>query len=275
MRFFGPVGFLLSLAAPLLWADFSYQSTVKSGVGAGTVSKFKVKGGRMRMDSGTLTIITDLDTKTVTTINHTSKTYTVQPLDKSQAAMPKTGMPEVKAQVNPTGQSKRIGNYNCQQVMVTMSFANSNGAMSMESEMWVSPDVPGNAEMRALGAKMADAGFVTSMMDDKNRAMMIDLQRQMAKLNGMPVLQIMRMKSGSDAQAKKMADQMAAVREQMEKLKKQGGPRAEAAAKTLALLPAPGGKYLLEVATESSAFSAATIAASEFAIPAGYKKADR
>lgn len=275
MRFFGPVGFLLSLAAPMLWADFSYQSTVKSGAGAGTVSKIKVKGGRMRTDSGTLTIITDLDAKTLTTINHTNKTYTVLPLDKGQSAVPKTGMPEVKAQVKPTGQAKRIGNYNCQQVMVTMSFASPNGAMSMESEMWISPDVPGNAEMRALGAKMADAGFVTSMMDEKNRAMMIDLQRQMAKLNGMPVVQIMRMKSGSDAQAKKMADQMAAVREQMEKMKKQGGPQAEAAAKMLASLPAPGGKYLMEVTTESSAFSAATIPASEFAIPAGYKKADR
>jgi len=106
--------------------------------------------------------------------------------------------------------------------------------------------------------------------------MMADLQKQMAKVNGIPVLQITRMKSGDDEKSKQMQAQMQAMRAQMEAMKKAGGKQAEMAEKAMAAMGGAGNsKYLMEITSESSAFSTATIPASEFAIPAGFKKADK
>jgi hypothetical protein len=256
-------------------ADFSYITTIKSGgPGGGSVTKHKIKGNKMRIDTGDSTTLFDLDAQTTTAINHTAKTYRVTPLAEIGGALSKAGS-EIKAEVKETGQKKRIGGFDCRQVMMTMSMAGPAGSMTMENEMWVSADVPNGKEMMALGARMAEKGIVPGGGDAQSRKMMADLQRQMTKVNGMPVLQITRMKAADDAKAKQMQEQMAAARAQMEALKKAGGKQAEMAEKLLATMGGAGGKYLMEITSESSAFSAAAIGAAEFTVPAGYKKADR
>lgn len=257
-------------------ADFSYTTTIKAGgPAAGTATKHRIKGNKMRIDTGSTVIISDLDAQTVTTINHAAKTYTVSPIAQAGAMLQKSGM-DIKADVKETGQQKRMGGFNCRQIIMTMTMTGQPMAMTMENEIWISPDVPGAAELKAVGAKMAERGFYPGGGDAQSKRMMTDLQKQMSKVNGVPVLQITRMKSGDDEKSKQMKAQMQAMRAQMEAMKKAGGKQAEMAEKALASMgSASGGKYMMEVTSESSGFSTETIPASEFAPPAGYKKVDR
>ena len=265
----------LSAFAFAAQADFSYTSTSKAaGATNGTVSKHKIKGSKMRLDTADTSMITDFDAQTLTTLHHSSKTYSVLSMPASMEAAQKS-VSDLKADVKETGQQKKIGGYNCRQVVMTIQMNTQGRAMTMETEMWLSPDIAGAAELKALGARMAERGIFPGGGDPQSRSMMLDMQKQTAKLNGMTVMQITRMKLADDAQSKQMQAQMEAMRTQMEAMKKMGGKQAEMAEKALASIPAAGGKFMSEMITESSDFSTASIPASEFAIPAGYKKADR
>jgi len=257
-------------------ADFSYTTTIKgAGPASGAVTRHQIKGNKMKIDTGSNIIISDLDAQTVTTINTAAKTYRVSPITQPGAALSKSGM-EMKADVKDTGQQKRIGGFNCRQIIMSMTMTGQAMPMNMENEMWVSTDVPGAAELKAIGLKMAERGLLPASGDARSTKMMADLQKQMAKVNGIPVLQITRMKSGDDEKSKQMQAQMQAMRAQMEAMKKAGGKQAEMAEKAMAAMGGAGNsKYLMEITSESSAFSTATIPASEFAIPAGFKKADK
>ncbi len=267
---------LMLVLASSVCADFSYTTTIKgAGPAAGAVTKHKIKGNKMKIDTGSNIIISDLDAQTVTSINVAAKTYSVSSITQPGSALAKSGM-EVKAEVKDTGQQKHIGGFNCRQIIMSMTMTGQPMAMNMENEMWVSADVPGAAELKAVGIKMAEKGLYPASGDARSSRMMADLQKQMAKVNGIPVLQITRMKSGDDEKSKQMQAQMQAMRAKMEAMKKAGGKQAEMAEKAMAAMGGAGNsKYLMEITSESSAFSTATIPASEFAIPAGFKKADR
>jgi hypothetical protein len=262
--------------AEAAWADFRYVTTIKgSSAKSGSITRHAIKGNKMKMDSGTTVLISDLDAGTITTLLPASKTYTVRPIGQAGDALPKAGV-DLKVDLKDTGQQKKIGPYQCRLYVLTMTSTSQGGGMRMENEMWVSSDVPGAAEIKASFVKMADRGFFPGSGDPQTRKMMLDMQRQMAKLNGVTVLQVTRMKAGDDKQSKQLQVQMENLRAQMEALKKAGGKQAEMAEKALSSMGGAGrGNYLIELTTESSGFSSSPIPASEFAIPAGFKKVDR
>ena len=273
---------MLSLAT-VGFADFRYITTTKSaGPGGDTVSKHFVKGNKMKVDSADNVIISDFDSQTLTMVNHTTKTYRVAPLAQATAAIEQSGL-EVKADVKDTGLQKRIAGFNCKQIIMTMTMGGqaTPGAppmnMNMENEMWLSTEVPGASELKAITARMIERGIVSGGGNPQMTRMMADMQKQLAKVGGgVTVLQITRVKAGDTAQTKQVQAQIQAMKTQMEAIKKKGGPQAEAMEKALSAMGgASGGKYLMEMTTESSGFSTEFIPASEFAIPAGYKKADR
>ena len=72
--------------------------------------------------------------------------------------------------------------------------------------------------------------------------------------------------------------QMAAAMEKLKAMQSQGGPGAAAAAQAMARMggmPSPGASSsMMEITTDSSDFSTASIPDSVFAIPAGYQKVD-
>jgi hypothetical protein len=107
---------------------------------------------------------------------------------------------------------------------------------------------------------------------------MAAMQRKLASIGGVTVMQVMRTKmagapGANDAQMQKMQQAMA----QLEAMKKAGGAQAQAAEQALARLGAArgaagGGGSVFEMTTESSDFSTNSIPDSIFAIPAGYTK---
>jgi len=268
-------------------ADFSYITTRKGGPGAAeagdAATKHYYKGQKMKTESAASASIFDLDAQTITTINHTAKTYTVTRFSELAQTMKNAGV-DAKVDVKQTGQKKSINGYNATEVLMTMAMetpqtAQTGMKMTMENSMWLSPDVPGAAELRAFYQKNMDRFPWSAMAGGSGnpglQKAMADMQKQIAQLGGIPVLQVTKMKTGGNPEQQAAMQQgMAQARAQMEAMRKQGGKQAEMAEQALARMGAMGGSggSLFEVTTESSGFSTAAITDSVFAIPAGYTK---
>ena len=285
---------VLSLACALTArADFSYTQTRKSASGmaaaamnaSNATTKHYLKGQKMRIETGSTSHIIDFGAQTLTTINNDQKSYTVTKFSDMGQMMKDTGA-DVKVDVKETGEHRNINGFNASQVLMTMSVEGGQGAqagmkMQIETELWISPDVPGAQELRTFYQKNGDK-FPWASMAGGNSGMqkgIAELQRKMAGLNGVSVMQVMRVKmggAGGDAQAAQMQQGMAQAMAKLEEMKKQGGPQAAAAEQALARMGAArggaGGGALMEVTMESSGFSNGAIPDSVFAIPEGYQK---
>src|SRR6266536_572663 len=239
---------ILALGAALIAnADFSYTSTLKSAQAqavpaAGPLStKHFFKGQKMKMDNGDTATIIDFETQTITSFNHKQKTYSVTKFGDVSAAMPQDV--EAKVDIQETGQKKTINGYNATEVVMTMEMDSPQSRqagmkMQMEMTMWLSTDVPGVQELRAFyktnGSRFPWAALGSGGNPGMQKAM-ADVQRKMAGMNGVPVLQVMKMKpAGDPAQMAQMQQGMAQMMAQLEQMKKQGGAQAAAAEQTLA-----------------------------------------
>jgi hypothetical protein len=273
---------LLLACACAAQADFSYVTTRKGGPAAGdAATKHYFKGQKMKTESAASASIIDLDAQTITTIMHAAKSYTVTKFSDMAGAMKGAGV-DAKVDVRETGQTRTIGGYHATEVVMTMAMetpqSRQAGTMTMETSMWLSPDVPGSAELRAFYQRNMDRfpwAAMTAGASPSMQKAMADMQKQIARRGGIPLLQVTKMKTGgNEAQQAQMQQGMAQARAQMEAMRKQGGKQAEMAEQALARMGAISGSggSLFEVTMESSGFSTASVPDSVFAIPAGYTK---
>lgn len=268
-------------------ADFSYTMTRKgagpSAKSADEPTRHFLKGQKMMIDSGRSIIIMDFDAGTMTSINKAQQTYSVKKFSDMGQGSPLSGA-DIKTDIKETGLHRNINGFEASEVIMTMEIENAQSQkagmkMQMEMDIWVSPDVPGSQELRAFYQRNANH-FPWAAMgaggDPRMQKSMAELQRKLAGLKGVPVLQITRMKAaGNEAQNAQMQQSMEKARAQLEELQKKGGPQAAAAAQALARMGAASGSgSLFEMSMESSNFSISPIPDSAFAIPAGYKKVD-
>ncbi|HWC99258.1 MAG TPA: DUF4412 domain-containing protein [Candidatus Sulfopaludibacter sp.] len=268
---------LLAVAASFAaHADFSYTQTMKSSQGAPQVTKVSFKGARMMSDRGDTAVLLDFTAQTITTLNKTAKTYSVQKMGDLMAGAP-SGSAAPQVDFKETGQKKTVNGLNCGQSIMTMAMDGPGGAkMQIEIEMWVSSEVPGWQNLRAFYQKNDNALSAMGAGNPGMQHAMAEMQKKMASMNGMPVEQIIRMKMPSAAaQMPQMQAGMDQARAKLEEMIKQGGPQADAARQALARMPggsggAAGGRPLFETTTDSSNFSAAELADAVFAIPAGF-----
>jgi Domain of unknown function (DUF4412) len=274
-------------------ADFSYTATVRNpvdteasqpyrsapGATAQTV-KYYLKGQKMKIDNGNSATIVDFETKTITAIDNSQKTFFVA---KFAQAAKKSGNVEATVDLKETGQRKTINGYNATEALMTMEFDSPQGSialkMQLEMEIWFSPDVPGSEEWRAFLEKNRDRFLVSALNAGANsrveQAMAAGLQRKIATLRGVPVLQVIRVKPvGNDPQTAQWLQGMEKERALLEWIAQQGEPQAAAAQLALAQMGATtsDSKALFEITQESSGFSTSTIPDSLFAIPAGYQR---
>ena len=281
-------------------ADFSYTTTTKNGgamgamAGGPTVGHSYYKGQKMKYDTGRTVIVMDMDARTIATLNPSTKTYTVRSMDE---AMKEAGsMPEVQIDVKETGQKKMVNGFNASEIVMNMAMdpppgrAAGMGKMQMEIDMWISDEVPGVAEMQSFYQRNADKFPWSAMAEGGNPSMakaIAELQRKMARMKGVPVQQIMRVRmaggpggSGAPQMSPDQQQKMQAAMAQLEAMKAQGGAQAAAAQQAMARMGgmsgAGGGASsapMIEITRDSSDFSAASIPDSVFAIPADYQKA--
>jgi hypothetical protein len=191
-----------------------------------------VKGNRMARINPDHTSIIDLDAETITEIYPAKKQYTVmtfaemkQEMEaamqqaqaeqaKQQAQTTNDGkpMPQMKftAKVTDTGASKQVAGLDAKEAILRMTMdatdqqSGQTASMAMNNDMWMVPDIPGYDQVREFNkrfaAKMGDtfSGAMSSM-----RSMMAqqpgmlsgmgDMMKEMQKLKGIPVSQVMRM----------------------------------------------------------------------------------
>lgn len=269
---------ILMLAAGVFArADFSY-TTVRQGATNEAPTKHYLKGQKLLTDNGRTITIMDFDAQTITTVNNADKTYRVRNFSELAPAGTETS---VQADVKSTGQKKTINGFSASEVVMTVQAdtTTSRGPMKMQMEvhLWVSPDVPGAQELRAFYKRNLSKFPWTAMAQGGGnpgmQKAMADLQRKMAELDGIPVLESIKVGGGggmSDAQSA----QMAQARARLEEMQKQGGQQAQMAAQALARMGAMSGSGM-ETVMESSNFSTASIPDSVFAIPAGYRQAEK
>ncbi len=290
------------LSTTLARADFSYTTTTRTtggmaaslGGGSGNPpAKHYFKGQKMKTDSGDIATILDFDAQTITTIDNRSKTFTVRSLSDMGAAAQNNV--SVKIDVKETGQQKTINGYNSKEIVMTMDAdipqARQMGKMQMEMDLWLSSDVPGIGELRSFYQKNIDKFPWAAMSGGGNQGGMqagiAQLQRKVAEMGGVQVESVMKVKPAGGPAAPAMPQmsaaqqqQMAAAMERLKAMQQQGGPQAAAAAQAMARMGGMGGaapgasESIMEITTDASDFSSASIPDSVFAIPAGYQKSD-
>ncbi len=203
-----------------------------------TTSTVLVKGNRMARVNPHYTEIIDLDKETITRIDNDQKTYTVvtfqQMKQQMEEAARKAREQQAKAQKQPepsstepppqmsfdvkvrnTDASRQVAGLNAKESILTMTLnakdqkTGQTGNMAITNDMYMVPEVPGYDQVREFERKLAlKMGSIMSpiftpqlaAMQPGSSQGMAEMVKEMSKLKGVPVLQIMRMGSTANGQ---------------------------------------------------------------------------
>jgi hypothetical protein len=212
---------------------------------------------------------------------------------------------EVK--VNKTGKSQKIAGYNTEETVITMLMYGKNaesgeqGVMNVIMDLWLAKDVPGAEDFQnfytAMAAKLGFTGTGQQSMEGMLAGFGIDardLYKHTKDLKGMALMSTVSLGMVADttAQASKKGEMKEDKKEQESEqadeegksgmAKKLGGlfgkkdkePKKDEAAKSKdSKSEEPSGPaYLMQFTTTVTEISSGSIAASEFEVPAGFKK---
>jgi len=197
-------------------------------------SSIYVKGNRMARVYADHTEIIDLDQETITQIDPAKKEYWVTTFEEMKRAMEaaiqeaqrqqqhqpppqqpaNSGPPpdvKFKVSVTNTGASKQVVGLSASEsilkmtALVTDQQTNKSGTFGMTNDMWMVPEIPGYDEVRDFHRRLAEkmgtvfsGSLPQSVIQPGMGTGMADLAKEMSKLKGVPVLQIMRMGSTMD-----------------------------------------------------------------------------
>lgn len=306
------------------------------------VSTVAIKGNRMVRVGQQQTEIIDLDRETVTTIDHVKHQYVVmtfeqmrQQIEKamqkvkeqSQKQSPQPNTPsdtdiKFEVHVRNTGATKDVAGLSANEAILTMAMdatdktSGQTGSMAITNDLWLAPEIPGYDQVKDFYRRYAEKMKIV-FSGALNPAMlaqypgagqgMADMIKEMSKLKGIPVQQVMRMgmtmngatlPAASEAplpppsdspampSAGDVAQQAAAssVASRMGSLgglaggfggfghkKKKPDPAPDPAPEDAASAQATAG-VLVESNTQLAGFSQAAADESMFAVPAGYKQ---
>jgi hypothetical protein len=308
-------------------------------IGDPIVSSIYIKDNRMaKVNQDNIEII-DLDKETITQIDNIKKTYTVmtfeqireqmaaarEEMKKKQAEQPAPTTPaqnpdNVKmsfdVKVRSTGAEKQISGLDSKETILAMTMnateqtTQQTGSMAITNDMWMVPEIPGYTQVRDFYMRFAekmgpatigmgmDMGRMLAQQPGATEAL-ADMGKEMQKLQGVPVMQIMRMgtttdgkplpaaseaplppnnspsvPSGSDI-AKQSATSMITShipfggfghKKQADPPPSNQNPNQNPNA------PPPTSAVLMESQTTITSFSSAPVDPSRFDVPAGYKQ---
>ncbi len=342
-------GALVCLPAGSLLADFSYEQTAKitGGMMAGAmkfagafskearepmVTTVVVKGNRMAHISRSHISIIDLDKETITSVNVPKKEYSVMTFADmgemmkrmSEKMQSKDANADVnwKASMNDTGQKKVINGFNAHEVIMKIEMEGTDkksgqkGSMIMTTDMWMTTGIAGYSEVRDFYRKMASkvawSPGSTGMFARPDMAKgMAELMKESAKLDGVPVLQLVKMGAAGDeasmakyrdAQAKQeqakrdnpppsagevaagaalgrlggLAGGLGGFGRRKKQAAEQEAPPAKTEASPASSNSSSGGGdpsgALMEMTTELTNFSSGPVDPSQLSVPAGFKQ---
>jgi hypothetical protein len=186
-----------------------------------------VKGNRMLHQTGNSAQIIDLDKQTITSVDFEKKTYSEMTFAEFTQALEKMSqkMNQAKdadkvdmsfhAAVKETGETRTIQGMNAKQVILSMEMQGTDkqsgqqGGMMVISNMWIAPQSAGYQEIanfhQRMGQKLAWTPGVSGMAMGRSDIAkgFASLYKEAAKLEGMPVLQIITMRPKLDPETEK------------------------------------------------------------------------
>lgn len=207
-------------------------------------STVMVKGNRMlRMRPDSMEII-DLDRGTITEVDTVKRQYTTTTFEQLkqqlEQARAKAEREQATAQqkaanakdpaskdanvdmsfdihVRNTGTAKQVSGVDTNEAILTMSMVAQDksslqkGAFAITNDMWMAPEIPGYAEVRAFDEKLAKRmgnvlsggstpAFSALLTQPGAAKGLANLAEEMQKLKGVPVMQVMRMGATADGQ---------------------------------------------------------------------------
>jgi hypothetical protein len=287
-------------------------------------STIAIKGNRMIRKSQYTATITDLDAETITTVNFDKKTYSTmtfaqmrQAMDdmskqmekssKSDASKPDMSNVKFKVDVRDTGATKNINGIPAHEMILTMTMegtdqqSGAKGGMDITTDSWIAPAVPGYEEVRVFYRRMAEkldwvpgAGMFNRPDIAKGMA---EIYKEGSKLDGIPVMQIVRM-GGTVDNMQQNGDGSGDRPRQSTSSSSSAPPTSVGGAIGSALggrfglggrkkqqqeqqqQPADSGSpgsasgSLMEMTMELTNYSSAPVDGGMFAVPAGYKQVD-
>jgi hypothetical protein len=246
---------VLVLAGGSARADFSYEQTSKITGGmmagmmkvAGAFSKqarepmqttISVKGDRLATTSTRNINIIDLAAETMTDIDLEKKTYSVitfadfaKAMQKMSEKLGEKGDANVsfKADVKQTGATRAINGFQTKETVLTLAIegqdqkSGQTGAMTVVTDMWLAPKLPGYDEVQNFYARMGQKLAFTPGMGGLGGMMgrqpgmakgMSEMYKEASKIDGVPVLQIVRMGGTAQGMSEKdMAEAQQAMAE--------------------------------------------------------------
>jgi hypothetical protein len=191
-----------------------------------------VKGNRMIRTTKDSSEVIDLDAGTIMEINHVKRQYTIvtfeQMRKQMEAAVAKAKAEQPKQQqqtpnndaqnvemkfnikVRNTGATKDVAGLSAKESIMTMTVdakdqkSGQTGSLAVTTDMYLVPEIPGYEEVQEfdkryamkMGTVMSEAinpQMMAMMQQPSAGKGMADMQVEMSKLKGTPVLQIMRM----------------------------------------------------------------------------------
>jgi hypothetical protein len=299
------------------------------------VSSVTIKGNRMIRSDPQRTEIVDLDKETITTIDHVKKQYTTmtfqqmkQQIDdamkkakeQKQADTTTTSNPSdtdvsFQVKVRHTGASKDIEGISASESILSVAMdatdkkSGQTGSLAVTNDMWMAPEVPGYDEVRDFHKRFAEKlGSVFS--ESINPAMlasqpgagkaMADMVKEMSKLKGIPVLQVMRMGTTTDGTPLPAASEAPLPQTKSPEMPSASQVAKDSATSAVASSLGLGGfggfgkkkkpadpppadsdktngqtwAVLVESNTQMAGFSQSAVDPSKFDIPTGYKQVD-
>src|SRR5580704_4887920 len=194
-------------------------------------STILVKGNRMAHINPDSTEVIDLDQETITRMDHAKKQYTVVTFQEMKAEMedamrkaqaqpqqaptpqPASTTPQpqlkFKVTVTNTGATKPVAGLSSSESILRMTAeatdqqSGQTGGMAITNDMWMVPEIPGYSEVRDFNVRMAakmgtmfSGPMPSPQMLSAQPGMfsgMSDMAKEMSKLKGVPVSQVMRM----------------------------------------------------------------------------------
>lgn len=282
------------------------------------VNTVAVKGDRMVHWSPHHASVIDIDKETITNIDFDKKQYSVmtfaqmkqmmEEMSQKMKSSPDAQKADVQFKVSAkdTGEKKQIAGFETHEMILTMEMEGADqqtgnkGGMNMTADMWLAPKSAGYNEIadfyKRMGKKLDWAPGGMGMMGARPDMAkgMAELYKEGAKLNGMPVLQIVKMgvhadgqpQNGQTAQAPPQQQEQQADKPSLGSVlggrfggfgkKKKNQDQAESGGEAGAAPQGSGDASgsLMEMTIELSAFSAAPVDGSKFEVPAAFKQVE-
>jgi hypothetical protein len=303
------------------------------------ISTVLIQGNRMARINTNYSEIVDLDKETITHIDNQKKTYTVMTFEEMRQHIAEAarksqerqhGHVDPQAAKNPdekvdfhvnvrnTSNTKDVAGLKASEAILTMAVDAQNtktgekGNIAITNDMWMAPEVPGYAEVRdfqkkyaqKMGAVFNEAvspAMLASMQPGSSQGMS-ELAKEMSKLKGTPVLQIMRLGSTTDGKPLPAASEAPLPESNSPAMPSAGDVAKESVTSSISSKlgglgglggfghkkkkeePAPEQKsgdnaqpqaaVLVESKTELTSFSRDKVDATKFNVPAGYKQVE-